>query len=137
MIPRDQRGTAAVEAVLIVPVLLVLLALLMAGGEITSDEAALQAVAREAGRIAVTAADPAAAISLGRARADEVATGYGLDPSRLAVTISPGSFARGSDILVTATYSADLSALPSLGLIPRTARLTAHHVEPIDLYISR
>jgi Flp pilus assembly protein TadG len=137
MSPRDQRGTAAVEAVLIAPVLLILLALLMAGGEITSDQAALRGIAREAGRIAVTAADPAAAVSLGRARAQEVATGYGLDPSRLTVTIAPGSFARGSDVLVTATYSADLSALPSLGLIPRSARLTARHLEPIDLYISR
>lgn len=132
-----ERGTAAVEALLVAPVLLVLLALLMAGGEVTSDQAALRGVVREAGRIAVTARDAGQAVDLGRARAEEVAAGYGLDASRLRVTIAPGSFERGSTVLVTATYSVDLTALPSLGLIPGSARLTARHVEPIDLYISR
>lgn len=137
MTARDERGTAAVEALLIAPVLLVLLAVLMAGGEITSDQAALRGIVRETGRIAVTAPDPDQAITLGRARADEVAAGYGLDASRLTVTIAPGSFRRGGTVVVTATYSEDFSALPSFGLIPGSAQLTARHVEPIDLYISR
>jgi Flp pilus assembly protein TadG len=137
MMQRDQRGSAAVEAVLIAPVLLLLVALLMAGGKVTTDQAALQGVAREAGRIAVTAPDPASAVSLGRARAEAVAAGYGLDPSRLAVAIAPGAFSRGGQVLVTATYSVDLSALPSFGLIPQSTQLRARHIEPIDLYISR
>lgn len=137
MMHRDQRGSAAVEAVLIAPVLLILVALLMAGGKVTTDQVALQGVAREAGRIAVTAPNPASAVSLGRARAEAVAAGYGLDPSRLAVAIAPGAFSRGGQVLVTATYSVDLNTLPSFGLIPRSTQLTARHIEPIDLYISR
>ncbi len=50
-----EAGTASVEAVLVTPVLLLLLAVLMAGGKVTSDQAALRAVVREAGRVAVTA----------------------------------------------------------------------------------
>ena len=137
MITKDERGTAAVEALLIAPVLLVLLSLLMAGGEVTSDQAALRGVVREAGRVAVMAPDPGRAVALGRARAEEVAAGYGLDPARLTVTVAPGSFARGGTVVVTATYSADFTALPSVGLIPGSAELSARHVEPIDLYISR
>jgi Flp pilus assembly protein TadG len=137
MIRTDERGTAAVEALLIAPVLLVLLSLLMAGGEVTADQAALRGVVREAGRVAVTAPDPAQAVALGNARAEEVATGYGLDSARLALTIAPGSFERGGTVVVTATYFKDFGALPSFGLIPGSAQLSARHVEPIDLYISR
>lgn len=125
------------EALLIAPVLLVLLALLMAGGTVTSNQAALRGVAREAARVAVAAPDADRAVALGQARAVEVATGYGLDAARLAVTVAPGSFSRGGTVVVTTTYSADLSALPSFGLIPDSAQLTARHTEPIDLYISR
>ena len=133
----DERGTAAVEALLIAPVLLVLLALLIAGGEVTSDQAALRGVAREAGRIAVTAPDSTQATAWGQQRAREVAAGYGLDPERLSVVVDPGRFERGGTVLVTATYSVELSDLPSFGLIPGSARLTAEHAEPIDLYSSR
>jgi Flp pilus assembly protein TadG len=137
MIDRSERGTAAVEALLIAPVLLILLALLMAGGAVTSNQAALRGVARETARVAVAAPDADRAVAVAQARANEVAGGYGLDSARLAVTIAPGSFSRGGTVVVTATYSTDLTALPSFGLIPSSVQLTARHVEPIDLYISR
>ncbi|MGH2847732.1 MAG: TadE/TadG family type IV pilus assembly protein [Thermoleophilaceae bacterium] len=133
----DQRGSAAIEAVLVAPVLLALVALLIGGGRVTSAQAALAAVAREAGRVAVTAPTPEEAVAWGQMRAREVAAGYQLDPSRLRVSIRPGAFARGGDVFVEATYSVGLSDLPSLGLIPGAASLTATHVEPIDAHISR
>lgn len=132
-----ERGSAAVEALLVAPVLLVLVALLIGGGRLTSDQASLRSVAREAGRIAVTAATPGEAIRVGEERALEVARGYGLDPSRLEVAVMAGSFARGGNVRVRVGYSVSLSDLPSLGLIPGRARLTADHVEPIDIHRSR
>lgn len=134
---RGETGSAAIEAVLVTPVILVLLALLIAGGRLTTDRAALRGVAREAGRIAVTASNPAEAVSLAEGRAVETASSYGLDPGAIQVTVDPGTFERGTEVVVTATYSADLSALPSFGLIPDSARLAVRHVEPIDRYISR
>jgi len=132
-----ERGSAAVEALLVAPVLLVLVALLIAGGRLTSDQASLRSVARESARIAVTAATPGAASRLGEQRAFEVARGYGLDPSRLEVAVMPGAFARGGNVRVRVGYSVSLSDLPSLGLIPGSARLTADHLEPIDIHGSR
>ena len=132
-----EAGTATVEAVLVTPVILLLLAVLMAGGKVTSDQAAIRAVVREAGRVAVTASTPQEAISLGRARAGEVAASYGLDARVLGVSVDPGSFMRGTDVVVNATYAADLTAVPSLGLLPGSVRLEAGHAEPIDRYISR
>jgi Flp pilus assembly protein TadG len=133
----QERGQAAVEALVVAPVLLVLVALLIAGGRLTSNQASLRAVAREAGRIAVAAASSGEAIRLGEQRALEVARGYGLDLSRLEVAVMPGAFARGGDVRVRVGYSARLSDLPSLGLIPGGTRLTAGHVEPIDIHRSR
>lgn len=137
MSTNPEAGTASVEAVLVTPVILLLLGVLMAGGKVTSDQAALRAVVREAGRVAVTASTPQEAISLGRARADEVAASYGLDARVLGVSVDPGSFMRGTDVVVNATYAADLTAVPSLGLLPGSVRLEAGHTEPIDRYISR
>ncbi len=133
----SERGSAAVEALLVAPVLLVLVALLVGGGQITSDQAAVRAVARESGRMAVTASTPSEAVELGEARGGEVAAGYGLDASRLGVSINTGSFERGSDVEVGVTYTVELSSLPAFGLLPGSARLTATHTEPIDRYMSR
>lgn len=132
-----ERGSAAVEALLVAPVLLVLVALLIGGGRLTSDQTSLRAVAREAARVAVTAATPGEAIRVAEERALEVARGYGLDSSRLEVAVMPGSFARGGNVRVRVDYSVSLSDLPSLGLIPGSARLTSDHVEPIDIHRSR
>lgn len=134
---RDENGSAAVEALLVAPVLLLLMALLIGGGQLTSDQAALRAVAREAGRISVTAPSSNEAINLGRMRAIEVAAGYGLDPSRLRISVEPGSFERGGEVRVHVTYAVDLSDLPALGLLPNSSQLNATHAEPIDRYMSR
>lgn len=133
----SERGSAAVEALLVAPVLLVLVALLVGGGQVTSDQAAVRAVARESGRMAVTASTPSEAVKLGEARGGEVAAGYELDASRLGVSINTGSFERGSEVEVDVTYTVELSSLPAFGLLPGSARLTATHTEPIDRYMSR
>jgi Flp pilus assembly protein TadG len=134
---RGERGAAAVEALLLAPVLLVLLALLIGGGRLVTQQAAIRGVAREAGRIAVAAPTASEAVDWGKARAEEVAAAYRLDPSRIRIAIDPGSFRRGSDVTVHVAYSARLSDLPALGLIPGSAELSASHVEPIDRYRSR
>lgn len=132
-----ESGSAAVEAVLVAPVLLLLLALLVGGGALVREQAALRAVAREAARIAVTAPDARTAVGLARARARSVAAGYGLNASHLRVAVLTGAFRRGGDVTVAAHYLVDLSGLPSFGLISSSAKLRATHVEHIELYRSR
>jgi Flp pilus assembly protein TadG len=134
---RRERGSAAVEVLLVAPVLLVLVALLVGGGQLASDQAAIRAVAREAGRISVTAPSPTEATELGQARAADVAAGYGLDPSNLRISIDVGSFDRGGEVRVDVIYTVHLSSLPALGVLPSSSQLSASHIEPIDRYISR
>ncbi len=134
---RDERGAAAIEMVLVAPALLLLLAVILGSGRLFSSRSALDAVAREAGRSAVEAPDAGQAIVLGRQAARTAASAYGLAPSDLSVRIEPGSFTRGGEIRVVATYRVHLADLPILGVGFPTVTLHAVHLEPIDLYKSR
>ncbi len=132
-----ERGSAAIEALLVAPVLLLLVALLVGGGRLASAQAAIRAVAREAGRSAVTAPSPMEAVELAKVRASDVAAGYTLDLSRLRISLDTGTFERGSHLRVRVTYKVELSSLPAMGLLPTSTQVSASHVEPIDRYISR
>lgn len=132
-----QRGSATVEAVLVAPVLLLLVAFLIAGGRIVGDQAALRALARDVARVAVTANGPNLAVAAGRTRATELAASYGFEPRRLAVRIDPGAFVRGATVTVRVGYKEILAPLPSWGLLPAQYVLRADHTERIDPYRSR
>ena len=110
---------------------------LMGIGRLTDTRAALAGVAREAARVAADTTTPAQAIGAGRQRARLVADGYGLDPTRLQVTINPKGLLPGGTLLVTATYQVPLDDLPTLRLLPTRVTLTARQLEPIDPHKSR
>lgn len=132
-----QRGSAAVETVLLAPAVLLLATALVGGGRVLSDKAAVRAVAREAARAAVVASTPAEAVALGRAAGLRVASGYGLKPERLRVAVIPGAFRRGGALKARVSYSVSLLDLPSFGLLPARLQLGVVHVEPIDRHASR
>lgn len=132
-----ERGAAAVEMVLVAPVLIVLLATVVGAGRIVSTKSAVLDVAREAARAASEAPDQASAIAIGQQRADEVAAELGLDPSRLQLTQIPGSFDRGASYIVAVQYRVQLGDLPGMGFLPGSFLISARHDELIDRYKSR
>ncbi len=132
-----QGGNAALELLLVAPVLLLVIAAVIGIGRVTAARAALAGVAREGARSAVSARNAAQAVTLGEASAQAAARGYGMDPSRLTVTVDPGGFARGGSVVVTATYRIPLADLPSFGVLPRELTLTARQAQPIDPFASR
>lgn len=134
---RNERGTAAVEMVLVAPVLIVLLATVVGAGRIVSTKSAVLDVAREAARAASDAPDAATAVAVARERAAEVAAGLGLDPARIVITEDPGAFDRGAPFRVDVTYRVELGDLPGLGFVPGSFSVTATHTELIDRYKSR
>ncbi len=138
---RDARpgegGVATLELTLVALGLLVFVAGLIAVGRLTDTRTALAGVAREAARAAVDARTPGEAVITGQAEAQRTASGYGLDPARLQVTVDPRGFARGGTLLVTARYRVRLGDLPTLRLLPGGVTLTAHQLEPIDPFRSR
>lgn len=134
---RSERGTAAVEMALLAPVLIVLVAAVVAAGRIVETESAVLAVAREAARTAADAPDAASAHIAATSTAAQVATGLGLDPSRIVVTQSAGGFGRGEPYRVSVSYELRLEDLPGLGALPGSFAVSAEHAELIQRFKSR
>jgi Flp pilus assembly pilin Flp len=134
---RSERGAAAVEMALLAPVLLVLVTAVVAAGRIVETKSALLSVAREAARTASEAPDAAQARSAGASTATRVAAGLGLDPSRVAVSQSPGGFGRGDPYRISVSYEVRLADLPGLGVLPGSFTLSAEHAELIQRFKSR
>ncbi|MGH2703695.1 MAG: TadE/TadG family type IV pilus assembly protein [Actinomycetota bacterium] len=131
------HGNAAVETVLLVPVLMVVLAMMIAGGRILEAKSAVETVAREAARAGSQASDPEEALSIVRQRGERLASELELDPARLRVVADVGAFRRGEPFVVTATYTPRLDDLPALGLLPSSFQVEAKHVELAERFKSR
>jgi Flp pilus assembly protein TadG len=134
---RHERGTAAVEMVLVLPALLLLIAATVGAGRVVSTKSAVLDVAREAARAAADAPDAASAEAVASQRAREVALGLGLDVSRLEITQDPGAFGRGAAYGVRVDYRVQLSDLPTLGFLPGSVVVSARHTELIERFGSR
>jgi Flp pilus assembly protein TadG len=134
---RGQRGTATLELTVVALGLLVFVAGLIGIGRLTDARTALAGVARQAARAAADASTASQAVRLGQAEAQQTASGYGLDPARLQVSVDPRGFTRGGTLLVAVQYRVRLGDLPTLRLLPGEVTLTAHQLEPIDPFTSR
>jgi hypothetical protein len=125
------------EVVLLTPLLIVLLALIVAAGRLITIRSAVEAVAREAARSASQASSADAAFDIANARGQEVASEQTLDPSRMDVNAEIGDFTRGSPMTVRVLYLVRLDDLPAFGLFPGSFELSARHVEIVERYKSR
>jgi Flp pilus assembly protein TadG len=137
--PRGADGNAALELVILAPVLLGLLGLVIAAGRTTIAQGAVDAAARDAARQASISLTPAAAQATGQASAQAALQSDGLDCVPVVV-IDTSQFATlpGQPAAVTATVSCTVPlanlALPGL---PGNARLRATFTSPLDIYRTR
>jgi Flp pilus assembly protein TadG len=136
---RGDDGSAALELVVLAPVLLGLLGLVIAAGRTTIAQASVDAAARDAARQASISLTPAAAQEAGQASAQAALRQDGLDCVPIVV-VDTSQFAipPGQPATVTATVSCTVS-LASLALpgLPGSARLHASFTSPLDIYRSR
>jgi Flp pilus assembly protein TadG len=136
---RADDGNAALELVILAPILLGLLGLVIAAGRTTIAQGAVDAAARDAARQASISLTPAAAQEAGEASARAALQQDGLNCVP-AVVIDTSQFAipPGQPATVTATVSCTVS-LASLALpgLPGSARLQASFTSPLDVYRSR
>jgi Flp pilus assembly protein TadG len=132
-------GNAALELVILAPVLLALLGLVIAAGRTSIAQGSVDAAARDAARQASIALTPAAARLAGEASARAALRRDGLDCSPdVLVNTSQFSIPPGQPAAVTATVTCTVSladlALPGL---PGSARLQGTFSSPLDIYRSR
>lgn len=134
---RSENGNAAVEMVMVAPVILLLMATILAAGRIVSTKTALESVTREAARVASTSGNSASADLTARLRAEEVAEQLGLDARRLGLHVRTRQFERGAPVTAEATYDVRIGDLPTFGLLPGAFEISAKQVEIVERYGSR
>jgi len=120
-VPADrlrERGSAAVEFALLLPILLVLLLAFVQVGVIARDSLVLTQASRAGAR--------EAAIQGSRDAVDQAvrAAAVGLDPDRISV-VATWSGARGAPVTVDVAYEAPVASLLAGWLLPPTVSLRA------------
>jgi hypothetical protein len=128
-----EPGQSLVELAIVLPAVVIGLLLVIGLGVLGQAKAGVQAVASEAARAGALTSSPAAAETAGTHRAYQVATGYGLDPGRLAVTIDIGDFQRGGTVSAEVEYRVPLHELLPL-IWGADVALSQAASEPIDIY---
>jgi hypothetical protein len=139
--PRGDGGNAALELVLLAPVIVILIGLVVAAGRTTIAQGAVDAAARAAARQASAAPTEGAAVEAAVAGAVVALRSDGLDcqPAvflpglAAAFATSPGRPAQVRARVVCIVRLSDL-VVPG---VPGSLRLTATFVSPLDPYRSR
>ena len=132
---RGARGSAAVELVIITPLLILLLLLVVGSGRLVSAGMDVNGAAQDAARAASLASDPSTATADAQAAVDATLGNHGVTCRSLDVTTKTASFYSGGWVSVDVTCSVDLSDMTLLRW-PGMETVHAHFVEPIDTYRS-
>ena len=130
---RRETGSAAVELVLLTPVLIVLMLFVVFLGRFASARADVDAAARDGARAASLARSPGTAARDGREAVEATLAGEGVTCRTLSVSIETASFRPGGSVGATVSCAVDPGDLTSLGL-PGTRMVSATFSEPVDLF---
>ena len=134
-----QDGSAALELVVLAPVLLALLGLVIAAGRTSIAQSSVDAAARDAARQASIALSPSAAQTAGLASAQAALRRDGLDCDPVISIDTDGfSIPPGQPAVVSATVSCTvpLSSLYLPGL-PGSHTMSFTFSSPLDVYRER
>jgi len=132
---RGERGSAAVELVVVTPVLILFLLLYLGFGRITRAEQLVDDAASQAARAAtLNYLNPGGAQAAAEQAVTQALAAGGLACSSDQVTVDTGNDRPGGSITVQLSCHADLSQAVAAGL-PGSVVLTASSTSPIDVYV--
>jgi len=132
-------GSAALELVILAPLLVALLGLVIAAGRTSVAQGSVDAAAADAARQASISLTPAAAQAAGQASARAALRQDGLDCDPVvAISTAQFSIPPGEPATVTASVSCTVP-LASLALpgLPGSTSLRSRFTSPLDVYRSR
>ena len=135
----DERGSAAIELVLLVPALMLLLLFAVAGGRVAIAHGSVQQAAADAARAASIARTAGSAQTSAVTAARATLANQGLTCASMTVTLDTSGFSRpvGTPASVGATVSCtvELSELSLPGLPDRVVSATV--TSPLDVFRGR
>jgi Flp pilus assembly protein TadG len=130
---RGEQGGAAVEMVLVTPLLVALGLFVVLCGRLVSAQLDVDAAAHAASRAASLAHSPGVASHHATAAATEALAGRSLGCQAVSVTVDTAGMRPGGVVAVTVTCTLDLSDLALLQ-VPGTRTVVSHSSAPVDLY---
>jgi len=128
-----ERGTAVIETVLVVPLIIVLLCFIVFVGRLMSARNDISAATRDAARAATLQRDARSADRSAHDTLAQVLDRTGTDCATTVVHVDTTHFDPGGYVRVDTTCTLSLADIAPLA-IPGTKTLTAHATEPIDQY---
>ncbi|MFH8698854.1 TadE/TadG family type IV pilus assembly protein [Streptomyces chartreusis] len=136
---RSDKGSAAIEAAIIMPALIMFLCLAIAGGRIVTSGAKIDAAAQDAAREASIHRTAAAAQAAAQAAAAESLNDQGITCTSTSVHINTGGLnvPVGQMATVTATVTCTVHLSDLLLPLPGERTLTATSTSVVDLYRQR
>ena len=123
----SERGTMSIEMVVLVPVLLLITMVAVAGGRIVSAQGMVEAASRDAARAASMERSAATA----RAAADDALDAAQTASGDCSATTSTASFGRGGSVDVEVRCRVGLSDL-GLVFLPGATTISARATAPVD-----
>ena len=130
---RDESGSAAIELVLVVPLLLLFVLVAVAFGRLADVRLQVNDAASQAARAASIARDPGTASAVARRTAMASLAGHHLTCQPVVVAVDTSAFRPGGAVTarITCTVSlADLAPLP----LPGAQTVQTAASSPIDVY---
>lgn len=135
----DERGSAAIEIVLLVPALMLLVLFAVAGGRVAIAHGSVEQAAAGAARAASIARTAGSAQATAREAARATLANQGLNCTSLTVILDTSGFAmpvgRPASVLATVSCTVRLTDLALPGLSDRV--VTASATSPLDIYRGR
>jgi Flp pilus assembly protein TadG len=130
---QGDRGSAAVEMVLLTPLLMLFLLLIVAAGRLVQARMEVDSAAEQAARAASLARDPASAAAAATATAQSALASQDVtcDPMRVSPDLS--DFIPGGQVTVQVSCTVSLAGLAMLHL-GGGETLTSTFTSPIDVY---
>jgi len=130
---RDERGTAAVELVLIVPVLIVAFLLVVGLGRMAHARQQVEGVAADAARAASLERNTSQSSQAARTTADAALGDRGLDCRSLDLSVDVSDYRPGGTVKVQVRCTASLGDVALSGL-PGHRVFSAEATVPIETY---
>lgn len=129
----SQRGTIAVELVLLTPLLLALLLFVVGLGRLAEARGLVLGAARDAARAASQQRSPETARAVAEQTAADDLAGAGLSCVHLSIRTDTAAFTPGGLVRVHVDCTADLRDLTGVGL-PASKTLRSTAAAPLDTY---
>ena len=131
-----ERGTAAIELVLIAPVLMVILLFVVGLGRMAHARQQLESVAADSARAASLERNTHQSAAAARAAAQQSLGQAGVSCTGLHVDVDLASYERGGQVRVTVSCKTKLSDVALAGF-PGSRTFTATSTVPIETYRSK